>query len=94
MPYNHSSYCDIIIADLIGIKPQLDHTLIINPLVPDEWAWFCLDRIKYRGGDLTILWDASGERYGKGKGFQVIFNGKKIFSGKQITKVQIKLDIQ
>ncbi len=74
--YNHSTYCDILISDLIGLKPQLDHSVVINPLVPDNtWDWFCLDGIQYQGKTLTILYDRYGTKYGKGTGFFVYVNG-------------------
>lgn len=55
--YNHSGFCDLVISDLIGLKPQLDNRLVVQPLIPSAWDWFCLDRIRCHGKDLTILWD-------------------------------------
>ena len=44
--YNHSTFCDLIISGLIGIQPQLDGSIVIEPLLPDgEWAWFSLSKI-------------------------------------------------
>ncbi|MDQ1316785.1 MAG: hypothetical protein QG588_434, partial [Candidatus Poribacteria bacterium] len=56
--YNHSTYCDLIISGLIGLRPHSDDVIEINPLLPvDKWDWFCLDRIYYHGYIIAILWD-------------------------------------
>src|SRR5690606_36257611 len=57
--YNHSGFCDLIINDLIGVKPQEDaNSVKIHPLVPEgKWDWFCLDGVAYRGQSVTVLWD-------------------------------------
>ena len=50
---------------------------MVNPLLPDEtWDWFCLDDVPYHGRSLTILYDKTGTRYGKGKGFQIMADGE------------------
>jgi len=42
--YNHSTFCDLVISGLIGLRPQDGNTVTVNPLVPQEqWDWFCLD---------------------------------------------------
>ncbi|MCF7973310.1 MAG: glycoside hydrolase [Phycisphaerae bacterium] len=75
--YNHSTFCDLIISGLIGLCAQSDDTIIIDPLIPaNTWDWFALDRIPYHGQSLTILWDRTGEKYLKGKGFSVFVNGQ------------------
>ncbi|HEY3324767.1 MAG TPA: glycosyl hydrolase family 65 protein [Planctomycetota bacterium] len=76
--YNHSTYCDLIINGLIGLRPRSDQTVEVNPLVPDGWEYFCLDNVSYHGRTLTILYDKTGARYGKGKGLRVLCDGKEI----------------
>lgn len=76
--YNHSTYCDLVISGLIGLRPRSDETVEVNPLVPLAWDAFCLDRIPYHGHSLTILWDKTGKSYGKGKGLRVFADGKEI----------------
>ncbi|NOX65414.1 MAG: hypothetical protein GXO85_06340, partial [Chlorobi bacterium] len=73
--YNHSGFCDLVISDLLGLKPRIDNILEINPLIPDEWKWFCLDRVSYHGLELTIIWDKTGDKYKKGKGLMVFIDG-------------------
>ena len=76
--YNHSTYCDLVISGLIGLRPRADETVEVNPLVPESWASFCLDRIPYHGHQLTILWDRTGLRYQKGIGLRVFADGIEI----------------
>jgi len=74
--YNHSGFCDLVISDLLGLKSRIDNTLEINPLIPNDWEWFCLDRVSYHGVELTIIWDKTGDKYKKGKGLMVFVDGK------------------
>lgn len=70
--YNHSTFCDLVIAGLCGVEPQRKGPPKIKPLAPPEWDWWCIDGIRYHGGELTVLFDRDGRRYGKGKGLVVI----------------------
>lgn len=75
--YNHSTYNDLIITGIAGLRPRPDGLIEINPLLPDDkWNWFCLDRIRYHGHELTICWDKYGTRYNRGKGFYILIDGK------------------
>lgn len=75
--YNHSTFADLIITGLVGLRPQEDDKIIINPLLPeDKWDYFCLDAINYKGHVLTIIWDKDGQRYHQGKGLTLLIDGK------------------
>lgn len=77
--YNHSTFCDLVISGLVGLRPSLDRTVEVSPLLPDgAWDWFCLDGVAYHGHSLTILWDRSGTHYGKGQGFRLLSDGRVI----------------
>jgi mannosylglycerate hydrolase MGH1-like protein/glycosyl hydrolase family 65 len=74
--YNHSTFCDLVISGLMGLRPQADGAVVVNPLVPEgTWDYFCLDNVLYRGRTLTILYDRYGRRYGRGTGLQVLVDG-------------------
>ena len=74
--YNHSTYCDLIITGICGLRPQLDGSIIVNPLLPaGQWPWFCLDGISYRGHVVTIIWDQDGQRYHQGRGLTLMVDG-------------------
>ena len=66
--YNHSTFNDLIITGLAGLRPRADDVIEVNPLLPDKkWDWFCLDNVLYHGKTVTIIWDKkvqniSGER--------------------------------
>ena len=86
--YNHSTFCDLVITGLIGLRPRADDMVEVNPLVPDgTWDYFCLDNISYHGRTLTILWDKTGSKYGKGKGLQIWADGRKIAQSDALGRV-------
>jgi len=91
--YNHSSYNDLIITGLVGLRPRIDEVVEVNPLLTENtWDYFCLDNVLYHGHVLTIIWDRTGKRYGKGKGLAVLADGKKIASSKNLSRTTGKLN--
>jgi len=87
--YNHSSYCDLIITGLAGLRPRADDVVEVNPLVPPgKWDWFCLDNILYHGRIITIVWDKTGQKYRRGKGLRIFANGKEIASADALGMVR------
>lgn len=75
--YNHSTFNDLVISGLVGLRPRSDNTIEVNPLVPEgEWDWFCLDNVPYHGRNVTIIWDKDGSHYHQGSGLQVLVDGK------------------
>ncbi|MGM9475755.1 MGH1-like glycoside hydrolase domain-containing protein [Pedobacter sp. GSP4] len=90
--YNHSTFNDLIINDLVGIKPRQDDVLEISPLIPNnQWDWFMLDNVSYHNKTLTILWDKTGKKYNKGKGLLVFADGKEIYKGKDLKPFKVKM---
>ena len=92
--YNHSTYNDIIITGLAGLRPSLDNKLTVNPLIPADWDWFCLDNVLYKGHIITILWDRTGKKYNKGKGLRVYADGKLIGKSVELRKLEIEFDVK
>lgn len=89
--YFHSSYNDLIITGLAGLRPRADDVVEVNPLAPDSWSYFALDDVAYHGHLLSILWDKDGTRYRRGKGLTVWADGKRIVAAPTLTRVQGKL---
>lgn len=90
--YFHSSYCDLVISGLVGLRPRADDVVEVNPLLPDNtWDWFRLDNVLYHGRILTIIWDKIGAKYGKGKGLTVFVDGKKVAQSTTLSRVSSKL---
>jgi len=86
--YNHSTFCDLIIEGLIGLRSRSDDVVEVNPLIPaGTWDYFCLDHVPYHGRLLTILWDKTGEHYGKGMGLRVLADGIEIAHEDELKRV-------
>jgi hypothetical protein len=89
--YNHSTFNDLVITGLVGLRPRSDSTIEVNPLVPDNtWDWFCLDNVLYHGRNLTILWDKDGTRYHRGKGLRVLVDGKQAGHADRLSRILIE----
>jgi hypothetical protein len=90
--YNHSTFCDLIITGLVGLRPRADDMVEVNPLVPENtWDFFCLDRIPYHGRMLAILYDRTGNRYGKGAGLRILADGREIGRSATLKRLVVAL---
>lgn len=76
--YNHSTFCDLVIAGLCGVVPQRGDALAVRPLAPASWDWFRLARVRYHGRDLEVVWDRTGLKFGKGRGLSVWMDGVEV----------------
>src|SRR5439155_20547925 len=63
----------------------------VNPLAPDDWDYFALDDVSYRGRRVSILWDRTGRRYGRGARLQILADGKKIASAEKLQRLTAPL---
>ena len=90
--YNHSTYADLLITGLAGLRPRADDTIEVAPLLPEgTWDWFCLENVRYHGRDVTILWDKDGKRFGRGAGLQVIVDGQVVAKAARLGRITGKL---
>ncbi len=89
--YFHSSFNDLVITGLIGLKPRADDIVEIDPLAPSAWPYFALEDVPYHGRKLTIVWDKDGKRFGKAAGLRVFADGKEIASAKALGKITAPL---
>lgn len=86
--YNHSTFCDLVITGLVGLRPRADQVVEVNPLLPEEaMDYFCLDNVRYHGRLMTILYDKTGEHYGRGRGLHVFANGRHIAGSQSLQRV-------
>ncbi|MBP2473083.1 hypothetical protein JOF53_001955 [Crossiella equi] len=74
--YNHSTYTDLVLSGLLGVRPQADRSVLLHPLAPKDWNHFAVENLPYHGRNLTALWDRDGTKYGQGKGFRVYLDGR------------------
>ncbi|BCX46470.1 coagulation factor 5/8 type domain-containing protein [Haloferula helveola] len=90
--YNHSTFCDLVITGLVGLRPRADDVVEVNPLIPqDGWDWCRMSNLLYRGRLLTIQWDRDGSRFGNGAGLKVFADGKLIAEADGLQRVSGKL---
>ncbi len=47
--YNHSTFCDLVIGGIVGIKPTLDGGFEVKPNIPEEWDCFTLTNLHING---------------------------------------------
>lgn len=75
--YNHSEFADPLITGLIGLRPQSDDRIVLHPLLPQgAWSYFALDGLPWHGHLLTVVYDATGRHYHRGRGLQLLVDGR------------------
>lgn len=90
--YNHSTFCDLVLSGLVGIRCRDDDVLVINPLFEEEnLDYMCADGVLYHGNRICVLFDKSGKKYNMGKGFSVYLNGEKVFESPKICRFEFDL---
>jgi hypothetical protein len=76
--YMHSTFNDLVISGLMGLRPQAGNSLEIKPLVPSSWSYFVLENVPYHGHNVTLMYDQTGDRYHQGPGFHVYLDGRQV----------------
>ena len=89
--YFHSSFNDLLITGLVGLRPRADNVIEVNPLAPREWDYFALDDVSYHGHNVSIVWDKTGARYHRGAGLSIFADGKRIANARQMAKLTATL---
>ncbi len=78
----HSMYLSLIVEGVVGLTPRGDELIELYPMARD-WDYFLIDRLRYRGKDLRIVWDRpDGKvRYdGIPEGFSLFIDGQQAFT--------------
>jgi hypothetical protein len=93
--YNHSTFVDLVINGLIGIRPRADEVLEIAPLLPSDGErpirYFALQRVMYHGHEVGVYFDADGSRYKRGRGLSVFVDGRRAAGPVAMGRIQIPL---
>jgi len=90
--YNHSTFNDLVITGICGLRPRDDGKLQVNPLIEEsKWNYFCLDKILYHGHNITIVWDKDGGRYHVGKGLSIWVDGNLKASSPELKEIITEL---
>ena len=87
--YNHSSFDDLVISGLIGLRPSLGDRLTVKPLTPGTWDHFALENVPYHGHNVTVLYDRDGSHYHAGAGFAVYVDGARVLHQPTVTAVSV-----
>lgn len=85
--YFHSAYIDEIITGLVGLEPREVDSIIVDPMIPEDWDYFALDDLLYHGRQVSIIWDRNGLRYGKGKGLMIFVDGQVVQSSPTVKRL-------
>ncbi len=86
--YNHSTFIDNVLDGLFGIRPTKDG-IIIDPIVPDSFDWFCVEDVRWQGHDLSVVYDKDGSKYGNGRGLRVYLDGKLSAESEKLEKLML-----
>jgi len=89
--YFHSGYNDLIITGLIGLTSRADDILEVQPLAPADWPYFALDQLPYHGHLLSVIWDKTGTRYGRGPGLRIFVDDKELAQLNVLGKITARL---
>jgi hypothetical protein len=96
--YNHSTYNDLILSGLIGIRPRSDNVLEIDPLLPSANSsqaqairYFALQGLRYHGHEVSVMYDMDGTRYRLGTGLSVFVDGHRAAGPSPLGRVQVEL---
>ncbi|MFC6092606.1 discoidin domain-containing protein [Saccharothrix lopnurensis] len=74
--YNHSTFNDLVLSGLLGVRPRTGEQVRISPLVPADWGHFAVENAPYHGRNLTVAWDRDGDTYHRGAGLRVWVDGQ------------------
>jgi hypothetical protein len=89
--YFHSSYIDLVITGLVGLRPRADDTLEVNPQIPDSWNWLALEDVEYRGRKVSVYWDRDGSRYRRGAGLTLYVDGRRIAQSSAVARLVVHM---
>jgi len=98
--YNHSTYNDLILSGLIGIRPHADDVLEVDPLLSPlnssehPIRYFALDNLRYHGHDLTLIFDADGSRYHLGAGLSIFSDGQRLAGPAPLHRTILRLPLR
>jgi hypothetical protein len=86
----HSMYCALIVEGAAGLTPRSDARIELRPLAR-RWTHFLLDRLRYQGHDLTIVWDQPDGRVRYRQfpeGFSLYRDGRLAFTRPDLSPVR------
>ncbi len=70
----HSTYCDLVIRHLVGVRPANQDVLTVDPM-PGGPRRFSLHNLRFRGHDVDLVYNAPGSA-GTAGGMEVWIDGR------------------
>lgn len=95
--YAHSTYIDLILNGLVGVRPRADDVLEINPLLDVNAKngslirYFQLQGLRYHGHDVGVIYDRDGNHYHRGAGLSVYVDGGLVAGPATLGRMLVKL---
>ena len=90
--YNHCTFMDLVLSGVVGLQPQSNGTLVVNPLVPATiLPWWAADGIALHLQIVTVVFDADGSHYNAGAGLRVMVNGVTVASSPTLRPLTVHL---
>lgn len=95
--YNHSTYIDLVLSGLLGIRPHTDDVFEMDPLLPQppshetQIRYFALQGLRYHGHELTLVYDQDGRRYHLGAGLSVFSDGHRLIGPTPLHRIVLQL---
>ncbi len=87
--YNHSTFNDLVLSGLLGIRPRQGDQVRLSPLVPSTWDHFAVENVAYHGRNLTVVWDRDGHVYRQGAGLRVWVDGELVHRQADLRPVDV-----
>lgn len=84
--YNHSTFCDLVISGLFGVRPTL-HSVRITPLFPAHWPYAVLEDLPVHGQHISILYH---NPHLGGEGYRIFAGSKCVFKARMPQACEIE----
>lgn len=72
--YFHSSFCDLVLTGLLGIRRQGSGAWSVRPLPGLPWTWWRVEGLPYEGRRCDIQFDVDGRKFGQARGLTITPN--------------------
>ena len=95
--YFHSTYVDLVLSGLIGIRPRADNSFEIDPLLPTQPGtdkpirYFALQDLAYHHHDISVFYDEDGSRYHIGSGLSIFVDHRRVSGPGPLAPTRITL---
>ena len=85
-----------MITGIAGVRPDAPEgpdVLVVDPLLPSNSSldWWVLDNVLFRGREVAVAWDSTGEATKAGQGLSVWLDGCKVARRPQLGRLAVRL---